>query len=253
MTAISTSYFTAEDGVRLAVHEAGAGRPVVLLHGLFSNAHTNWVKYGAAETLVASGFKLIMPDLRAHGQSDASHDAAAYPEDILVADGLALIRHLGLSDGDYDLGGYSLGGRTVARMLIKGAQPRRAIISGMGVAGMLRTGSRSDFFRRVLSDMDGHERGSGAWMAAQFLKTTGGDPEANMFLLDSFVDSTEAELRTIAVPTLVLAGEQDDDNGSAQDLADLLQNGVYESMPGNHMSAVARPELGQKMAQFLLG
>ena len=40
-------------------------------------------------------------------------------------------------------------------------------------------------------------------MAEAFLKTTGGDPEALLPLLGSFVDSSEDELRAIAMPTLV--------------------------------------------------
>jgi hypothetical protein len=46
-----------------------------------------------------------------HGDSAKPHDAAAYPPDVLVDDGLALIVQLGLTD--CDLGGYSLGGLTV--------------------------------------------------------------------------------------------------------------------------------------------
>ena len=60
-------------GAKLAVHRIGEGRPVVLLHGLFSSALVNWIKFGHAAKLAAAGFEAIMPDLRAHGQSDALH------------------------------------------------------------------------------------------------------------------------------------------------------------------------------------
>ena len=33
-----THFWTSSDGVELAYHEVGRGRPVVLLHGLFSDA-----------------------------------------------------------------------------------------------------------------------------------------------------------------------------------------------------------------------
>ena len=39
-------YWNASDGVELAYHELGRGRPVVLLHGLFSDANMNWIKFG---------------------------------------------------------------------------------------------------------------------------------------------------------------------------------------------------------------
>lgn len=246
---LRTRRFTASDGVELAWHETGEGRAVVLLHGLFSSADMNWIRFGHAAEIARRGFRVIMPDLRAHGASAAPNDQASYPPDILARDGLELIGHLGLAD--YDLGGYSLGGRTSARMAVLGAAPRRLVIAGMGLRGMLETGRRSAHFRKVLTGMGTHRRGSDEWMAEAFLKTTGGDPEALLPLLGSFVDSTEAELRGIAMPTLVLSGAEDQDNGPAEELADLLPRGRYVEVPGDHMNAVTKPELGRAIADFL--
>ncbi|HMC91083.1 MAG TPA: alpha/beta fold hydrolase [Allosphingosinicella sp.] len=245
----TTHVFEAPDGVRLAWHEVGEGRPVVLLHGLFSNAETNWIRFGHAASIAERGFRVIMPDLRAHGESGKPHEAAAYPPDVLAQDGLALIAHLGLTD--YDLGGYSLGARTSVRMAIMGAKPRRLIVSGMGLRGLLHTAGRSEHFRHVLTGMGTHPRGSPEWLAEAFLKTTKGDPQALLPLLGSFVDSTENELRRLAMPTLVLAGTEDQDNGPAEDLAHLLPDARFVEVPGNHMSAVTKPELGRAIADFL--
>jgi len=242
-------HFAAADGTQLAWHESGEGRPVVLLHGLFSDAFTNWLRYGHAAAIAAKGFRVIMPDLRAHGQSGKPHDPAFYPPDILADDGMALIAHLGLTD--YDLGGYSLGARTSVRMVVRGAAPGKLIIGGMGLTGLHSTGRRSDHFRKILTGLGMHERGSPEWMAEAFLKTTRGDPQALLPLLDSFVDTPEAEIARIAIPTLVVSGEEDEDNGSPQALAELLPNGEYAATPGGHMSAVIKPELGQAMADFL--
>jgi pimeloyl-ACP methyl ester carboxylesterase len=241
--------FTAVDGTELSWLELGEGRPLILLHGLFSNAETNWVKFGHAAAIAERGFRVIMPDLRGHGSSDAPHDTAAYPPDILARDGLELVAHLGVTD--YDLGGYSLGGRTAVRMVIMGARPRRLIVSGMGLQGLLKTGRRSAHFRKILAGRGTHVRGSPEWLAEAFLKTTGGDPEAMLPLLGSFVDSTEAELRSITVPTLVLSGAEDRDNGPAEGLARLLPDARFVEVPGNHMSAVTKPELGREIADFL--
>ncbi len=241
--------FTAADGAELVWHELGQGRPLVLIHGLFSNADTNWIKFGHTATLAARGFRVIMPDLRAHGYSARPHDAASYPPDILARDGLALVAHLGLAD--YDLGGYSLGGRTVVRMVVLGAQPRRLIVSGMGIDGMRDTGDRAGHFKQILEGLGTHERGSPQWMAEAFLKTTGGDPKALLPLLGSFVDTSEAELRAVAMPALILSGADDHDNGSAEALAALMPDASFSEIPGNHMSAVTRPELGEAMAEFL--
>jgi pimeloyl-ACP methyl ester carboxylesterase len=249
MMDVATHRFTASDGVELAWHELGEGRPVVLLHGLFSSAEMNWIRFGHAVEIASRGFRVVMPDLRAHGGSGAPHDEAFYPPDVLARDGLELIAHLGLTG--YDLGGYSLGARTSARMAIMGARPRRLVIAGMGLRGMLETGRRSAHFRKVLTGMGTHPRGSNEWMAEAFLKTTGGDPGALLPLLGSFVDSTEAELRAIAIPTLVLSGAEDQDNGPAEELASLLPDARFVEVPGNHMNAVTKPELGGAIADFL--
>ena len=250
---MQTQRFESFDGTTLAWREMGEGRPVVLIHGYFSDADTNWIKYGTAAKLVNAGFRVIMPDLRAHGDSAKPHDAAAYPRDALAQDAEALIAHLGLTD--YDLGGYSLGARTVVRVLARGIAPapRRLIVSGMGLEGLLDTGKRAAHFRHVLTNLGKHERGSGAWMAEAFLKTTGGDPAALLRVLDTFVDTSRAEVAAITQPTLVLAGIDDDDNGSHEELAALLPAATLREIPGNHMSAVTRAELGEAIVSFLTG
>jgi pimeloyl-ACP methyl ester carboxylesterase len=246
---IPVHYFQGRDGARLAYHELGEGRPVVLIHGFFSTALVNWVRYGHAAKIAAQGYRVIMPDLRGHGDSARPHDPAAYPPDVLADDGFALIEQLGLVD--YDLGGYSLGGRTTIRMLARGAAPLRAIVAGMGLEGMLHTSGRGDYFRRVLKHPGSFSRGSPEWMTEAFLKTVGGDPVALLNVLDTFVDTPRETLARIDTPTLVLVGTEDGDNGSGEALAAALPAGRYAMVPGNHMSAVTKPDLSSAMVDFL--
>ena len=241
--------FTAPGGTSLAWHERGEGRPVVLLHGYFSSAWMNWIKFGHAAAIAARGFRVIMPDLRAHGDSAKPHDPAAYAPDILADDGFALIAHLGLTE--YDLGGYSLGGRTTVRMLARGAQPRRAIVAGMGYGGLVATSARKAHFANILDRPDGFEKFSPEWNAQAFLKTTKGDWTALRLLLDSFVDTPAADIAAIDVPTLVLSGDEDEDNGSVDELAAALPLATLVRTPGGHMSAVTKPDLGIAIADFL--
>ena len=248
---MQTQTFESFDGTTLAWREMGEGRPVVLIHGLFSDADTNWIKYGTAAKLAAAGFRVIMPDLRAHGESAKPHDAAAYPPDVLARDAEALIGHLGLTD--YDLGGYSLGARTTVRVLVRGvaSAPRRVVLSGLGVEGVVDTGRRAAFFRRVLTGFGSFKHGDPEFMSQAFLKTTGGDPQALLGVLDTFVDTPAEEVGRIDLPVLLVGGVADDEVGSFAELAAMLPQGRFVEIPGNHMSAVTRAELGDAIVSFL--
>ena len=126
----SLATFPGRDGLELVYRSIGEGRPFVLLHG-FTGSGRQFLQHGLADALAGRGYRVIAPDLRGHGDSPRPHDPAAYPPDVLADDGLALIDFLQLRD--YDLGGYSLGGRIVLRMLARGARPAHAIIGGQGL------------------------------------------------------------------------------------------------------------------------
>ena len=244
-----TALHTAPDGTPLAVHEMGRGRPVLLLHGLFSDANTNWIRFGHAARIADGGFRVLMPDARAHGQSGAPHNPAAYPPDVLLDDVRFLIRALGLTD--FDLGGFSLGARTVVRLLERGVVPRRAVVAGMGLEGLGEWGRRRAFFLDAIARIDTARRGDPHWLAIQFLKTQGVDRTAARLLLESFADEGAPRLDAIATPTLVVCGTEDGDNGSAEALASALPRATYAPVPGTHMSSVTKPELGEAVAAFL--
>jgi len=249
MTAASTHFWTASDGVELAFHEVGEGRAVILLHGLFSDAQMNWIKFGHAERIAAAGFRVIMPDLRAHGRSGKPHGAEHYPSGILARDLRELVEHLGL--GDFDLGGFSLGARTVVEAVGEGMRPRKAVLGGAGLEGLRNWKRRKDFFLEAIAMFDEVERGDPHWLSIQFMKSQKVDREAARLLLDSFEDSRPEWLRAFTMPTLVVCGSEDDDNGSAEELAEALPNAIFEEIPGTHMSSVTKPELGEAIARFL--
>ncbi|MEO5810052.1 MAG: alpha/beta hydrolase [Sphingomicrobium sp.] len=243
------AYWTASDGVKLAWRELGDGRPAILVHGLFSDGNVNWIKFGHATLLAGRGFRVIMPDLRAHGLSEAPHDLAAYPPGILGRDLEELIAHLGLAD--FDLGGFSLGARTTVQAVGEGMRPRRAILAGMGLEGLSGWLKRSQFFLDALDLYDDARRGDRHWLAIQFMKTMKVDRTAARLLLPSFSDAGPQWLAAFTMETMVLCGTEDQDNGSAADLAAALPNAAYASVPGTHMSSVTRPEFGQAIADFL--
>ena len=241
--------WTASDGVELAYHELGRGRPVVLLHGLFSSAHVNWIKFGHAAKLAASGLRVIMPDLRAHGASAAPHDPVNYPDGILGRDLEELVAHLGLTD--YDLGGFSLGARTTVQGVGEGLKPRRAVLAGMGLEGLTGWLGRKHFFIDAIANFETAARGDQHWMAIQFMKTMKVDRTAAALLLPTFTDAHPERLAAFTMDTLVLCGTEDQDNGSAANLVAALPSATLAEVPGTHMSSVTKPEFGDALAAFL--
>jgi pimeloyl-ACP methyl ester carboxylesterase len=246
---VATHYWTASDGVRLGYRELGEGRPVVLVHGLFSDGVTNWIKFGAAEAVASRGFRVIMPDLRAHGISDKPHDAASYSAGILGQDLRELISTLGLAE--FDLGGFSLGARTTVQAIGEGLRPRRAVLAGMGLEGLTGWLRRKDFFLEAIELADTAKRGDKHWIAIQFMKTMNVDREAAKLLLPTFTDARDEWLAAFTMPTLVLCGSEDHDNGSAEKLAAALPNAEYVEIPGTHMTSVTKAEFGAALADFL--
>lgn len=246
---VATHHWTASDGVELAWRETGAGRAVVLVHGLFSDANTNWIKFGHAAKLADAGFRVIMPDLRAHGLSSRPHDPAAYPHGILGRDLEELVAHLDLAD--YDLGGFSLGARTTVQAVGEGLRPRRAVLAGMGLEGLTGWQRRMGFFVDAIAGFDSASRGDPHWMAIQFMKTMKVDRVAANLLLPTFTDARPEWLAAFTMPTLVLCGTEDHDNGSATKLVEALPDGTYAPVPGTHMSSVAKPEFGDALVEFL--
>ena len=249
MTALATHRWAASDGVELAWREMGEGRAVILVHGLFSDAGMNWIRFGHAERIAAEGFRVVMPDLRSHGLSGKPHDAASYPHGILARDLAQLVGHLGLVD--FDLGGFSLGARTTVQAIGEGLRPRRAVLAGMGLEGLTGWLRRKDFFLEAIAKVDTSDRGDPHWLAIQFMKTMKVDLEAATLLLPTFSDAKPAWLAAFTMPTLVLCGADDHDNGSAPDLANALPDGAYVAVPGTHMSSVTSREFGERLAEWL--
>jgi pimeloyl-ACP methyl ester carboxylesterase len=249
MTAVQTEIVSSFDGTELAVHRTGEGKPILLLHGLFSDAQTNWIKFGHAASLAQAERGVFMPDLRAHGRSGKPHDPAAYPPDVLARDVAAIVGHYGWAE--FDLAGFSLGARTAARCVINGIRPRRLALCGMGLEGLAGWTNRAGFFLDAIDRFDTVKRGDRAFMAVSFMKTMKVDLIAARLLLQSVADAEPEQLASaISMPTLVLCGEDDRDNGAPDRLAELLPDARLQLIPGTHMSSVTRSEMGEALTAF---
>lgn len=94
--------FIQVDEIQLAYTDAGMGLPVVLLHGYPFN-RTLWNEQVSA---LSNSYRVITPDLRGHGESDASPGAATMGR--MARDVAALLDQLGISRAV--IGGLSMGG-----------------------------------------------------------------------------------------------------------------------------------------------
>lgn len=89
---------TSHDGVALHVEEHGPadGPVVVLLHG-FPELGFSWRHQWPA--LAEAGYRVLVPDLRGHGASDAPADLEAYVVTAVTRDVLALLDHADAETG----------------------------------------------------------------------------------------------------------------------------------------------------------
>jgi 3-oxoadipate enol-lactonase len=88
--------------IQLAYTDTGVGQPVVLLHGYPFN-RSLWNEQVSA---LSNSFRVITPDLRGHGESEASSGAAGMNR--MAQDVAALMDHLEITRAV--IGGLSMGG-----------------------------------------------------------------------------------------------------------------------------------------------
>jgi pimeloyl-ACP methyl ester carboxylesterase len=86
------------NGIELAVAEHGPsdGPVIVLLHG-FPELAFSWRHQ--VGPLATAGYRVLVPDMRGFGDSDAPDDAEQYAVDVLAADVLGLLDHAGAQRG----------------------------------------------------------------------------------------------------------------------------------------------------------
>ena len=110
--ALAEERFFDSAGVRVRYVDAGAGTPVVLVHGFTGTIERAWINTGVLADL-ARDYRVIAFDLRGHGRSSKPHDPKAY-EDIGL-DVIRLLDHLQIEQAH--VVGYSLGGIIAAKLL----------------------------------------------------------------------------------------------------------------------------------------
>ncbi|MEX0628664.1 MAG: alpha/beta fold hydrolase [Cucumibacter sp.] len=120
--------FVETGGARIAFYDYGAphGRPIVICHGLAANA----LQFAAdAEFFAARGYRVLLPDLRGHGQSRAPMRATFtdFALKAMAGDLLAMLDAAGLERVDWV--GNSLGGIVALAMIEQNAHRIRSFAS----------------------------------------------------------------------------------------------------------------------------
>jgi pimeloyl-ACP methyl ester carboxylesterase len=115
------------DGTRMRVLARGAGRPILLVHGIMLSADI-WSRQ--LRDLGDTGYRVVAPDLRGHGESTVGSGGLAL--DRVVDDLAELIGRLGLDD--VVLVGHSMGGMLALRLLTRTGPP-----APVGALGLVAT------------------------------------------------------------------------------------------------------------------
>jgi pimeloyl-ACP methyl ester carboxylesterase len=98
------------DGIDLRCYQLGQGEPLLLLHGLGTNART----WGRAAERLSRQRRVIAPDARGHGASESP--ASGYRAVDYVADAEAIAETF---EHPLDVVGHSAGGRTAAELAVR--------------------------------------------------------------------------------------------------------------------------------------
>lgn len=229
LSASDTKSFNA-NGVKIAYSDRGRGEPVVLIHGWLSSGPINWDLPGTTR-LLAKDHRVITIDMPGHGASDKPTKDDAYgPE--LVEDVVRLMDHLKIEKAH--VVGYSMGGIIAANLLAK--HPQRTLSGLLGGMGWLRSGSIEQ-----------------RMFAAGGKDGKNSSPAGLCFRSLAKLALTEAEIKSIHVPVLILFGDHDGlKNVYARPLQRVRKDwSVVEIKDANHITCIMRPQFQEEIQKWL--
>lgn len=234
--------YTSFDGTQIACRALGTGPLVLMLHGFSGNADLNWFQPGIAQKIAAAGYRVIAPDLRGHGASPFEAPPERWPADAVARDQIALVRHL--AETPHATVGYSMGAISALRFHLLSRNTGRLILGGIGdsVADENNTDRNTAFRAAIEAALNGETTPAAKAILAR-AKATGGTLKGYLGALSARTYTPADLLATFSVPTLVLTGVQDLDNGSGPALAAKIPGARYQQLTGTHLTAVLDPAL----------
>lgn len=240
----SVGSFSSFDNVKIHYEVKGTGKPVLLIHG-YTGKGSDWKKKPLYDSLLANGFKVIMPDLRGNGLSDKPHVPEAYANDAEAKDLIGLLKHLGIKK--YAAVGYSRGAIILARLLVLDKNLDQAVIGGMGADFTNPLWPRRiAIYEALISDT-----AKGFEELKKRIEREGFDKLAFAYQQKEQPSTSKEALAKIKQKTLIICGDQDEDNGSAKYLQQLIPKSLFVTVPGNHGSAWGTTAFAKEVLIFL--
>lgn len=265
--------FFHSDGAKLFYTSQGDGAPVVLLHPTPVD-HRFWLPVAA---VLAPKYRLIIPDLRAHGQSEASSDPVPPPVTMarLAADAIRLLDHIGVPKAIF--AGCSIGGYTLYEIWRSApdrvqafafccARPQADNDAARATRerniAQIRERGSADFIESSLQSLIGPTARS-RWpqKVAEAREMMLAVPPQNLIAIQqglaARLDSVTTA-RSIRVPCQIIAGGEDQSSSPADMrlLAEQIRNGGYgaeyrEIPDAGHYAPFEQPELvGRILRRF---
>jgi len=233
----------APENVLAVRRREGSGRPVLFIHGFASRARLDWPDAEWVGPLAGLGRPSVLVDLPAHGGSPA---LGALPTSAVIA-----LVAAAAGEREIDVVGYSLGARLAwALASSPSVAVRRVVLGGL---------SPREPFTAIDLPAARAALAGGPWPA---------DPLTGMILrMATLPGNRSAELLDLveglarepfdpradvpSQPTLLIGGEGDPLAAGMDALAAGLPDVTVARVPGDHLSALHRPEFRAAVLAFL--
>lgn len=239
------AYYPSFDSTRIYYEVQGQGPPVVLLHG-FTSTLESWKNTSLHHELVAQGYQVVVLDLRGNGHSGKPAGLAGYEHDAEARDVMGLATALGFAH--YQAIGYSRGSIIAARLLELDPRVTAAVLGGMGEAFTNPNWPRRIAFYNALSGEEASPELAGF---VQSLPARGLDRQTLAWQQQAQPSTSAAALARVHIPILVISGEDDHDNGSAESLGKLIPGAAVKRVPGVHATTAQSAGFAHEVLLFL--
>jgi pimeloyl-ACP methyl ester carboxylesterase len=224
------SYVTADDGVRLYVEEVGGGHPLIFIHE-FAGDHRSWAPQVEH---FRRHYRCIVYAARGYPPSDVPPDLLSYSQERAAADALAVLDGLAIERAH--VVGLSMGGFCALHLGLRAPERTNSIVAaGVGYGAAPEAQERFRGECAVIAERFRSEGAAG--FAPQYavgparVQLQNRNPEAWEEFADALAEHSsegaaltmlgvqsrrpslyalDDELRRLHVPTLILAGDEDD-------------------------------------------